>query len=1356
MEYNPQEEQQDTSRAELQRELLQMQVEEEEAEAAANSQQSATVATQVPQQEQQQQAQENSPFKNEDGTIDYDKINRYGAEQDMDTLAAVGDFAVGTLNFVANRFGFDNPVPEIPKFENELAQGTRDIQATILPMLAIQTAAVGGISKIPAVANNPALTATAPRVIGTNAVNLGTGAFVGAVTPQSREDNFSGTLKSSMPRAFGWLPDWLATNEADSPDDKMRKNVLEGIVLDSTMGIYEAASAAFRKSDAGAQLFNWVPGSEKADGYFDANLPRATPEEAREYYMDTKIAEAPDESMHLAYQSALKSWDRMGNEEKKQWRNIANNNSPQARLNGVEQGQREALDELGQYNISKRVEAGNLDFDEPVFGVHDLYGYRESGIRQLDSMGVVGASVDAVRIVKNIDSINGRLGNMVSDAVIKLSNDSSQMVVDDVTRGLAGELKAADRYGYVTNTGQKIEFEDITEVGDLLASNLYGQEVEEMAAMLEPFLGSVRESGARVLNKEGAAAVEKVMKKYRADYLDPDLMRAKGYLSTSLAGQVADTSQGVRLMEGTEAYKRGAEQVLDRLEFLMNLKAGTDMEKANAIRLSGIFKQLNTFGPQAIENKEIRRSLSRWQEAKAAGDQGMEAIRQDTARTISTMRAIANEQPELLKPFLFAYEATDGNIRSINALNRFFKESTAIWRKAFVDMNPDVPSVYNKAFWGNIYNSALSAIGTPIKAAYSGSALLIERPIAAGVGAIRTGDTESLRRAWYMYSGAMDTLTNGIEYAKRVWRKSALDPYGAQISVRENINDQDMVQLDIMRQLAAAKSLQGEDGAQVLVNMIEEMMDMANNPVLRMGTRSMSSFDGFIQAVVGNWEARGRAFDQLSNNGKKALTRENVGQLSKKVYADMFDETGLMTDKAVKYAAGELAFNLDSGYSDGLNKILEYLPGLKPFMMFTKTPMNAAAFTASSNPLGLFFNQLNKFKLPYDQMDGAVVEQLLKERGVRFTPSTVKAEYSQIRNEMIGRKAIGMSAAMLGSYMFMNDRIRGDGLYDAQKQALRRDSNWAPRTYKGWDGKWYSYEGLGAISDYIAFMANVFDNGLDVDAMGKSALGTSQDLGEYIRATGFVLGAAVTDKSYLANLEPLMDVLRGDPGAVTRWSSGFLNSAVVPGANAVNEFYGLLDSNKRIVEKDLISRLSSRTPLKAAMPIRYDWISGDPVGEPTNFWTRLWNRATPWKQSDSVSPEKQYLMDIGYDGRAIVQTNGKGVTYTADQQSEILSYMGKKGYFRDAIIEVMESKPAKQFKKQFQEARRMNLDPDLATYDMLHSTLDKKLRIAMKRAQDELSTAGDVNLQGYARNQVERNLKLGNNEEALKTLQQFR
>ena len=73
-------------------------------------------------------------------------------------------------------------------------------------------------------------------------------------------------------------------------------------------------------------------------------------------------------------------------------------------------------------------------------------------------------------------------------------------------------------------------------------------------------------------------------------------------------------------------------------------------------------------------------------------------------------------------------------------------------------------------------------------------------------------------------------------------------------------------------------------------------------------------------------------------------------------------------------------------------------------------------------------------------------------------------------------------------------------------------------------------------------------------------------------------------------------------------------------------------------------------------------MDGSKVGEPLGFFARVWNTYSPlWKVSEAPTPEKQFLIDIEFDGRPSLKTNGKGIEYTPEQRSEITRLMGESG-----------------------------------------------------------------------------------------------
>ena len=118
----------------------------------------------------------------------------------------------------------------------------------------------------------------------------------------------------------------------------------------------------------------------------------------------------------------------------------------------------------------------------------------------------------------------------------------------------------------------------------------------------------------------------------------------------------------------------------------------------------------------------------------------------------ANLKEINKSNPEFLGPLMMAWELSDGKISTITALNNYAKQSTGILSKAFIDGQPEIPSLVHRAFFSNVYNSVLSAISTPIKAGISGTHLLAEKPIRHMAGALALRDKQTIKRGWYQYS----------------------------------------------------------------------------------------------------------------------------------------------------------------------------------------------------------------------------------------------------------------------------------------------------------------------------------------------------------------------------------------------------------------------------------------------------------------------------------------------------------------------------------------------------------------------------------------------------------------------------
>ena len=199
----------------------------------------------------------------------------------------------------------------------------------------------------------------------------------------------------------------------------------------------------------------------------------------------------------------------------------------------------------------------------------------------------------------------------------------------------------------------------------------------------------------------------------------------------------------------------------------------------------------------------------------------------------------------------------------------------------------------------------------------------------------------------------------------------------------------------------------------------------------------------------------------------------------------------------------------------------------------------------------------------------------------------------------------------------------------------RREMGWKPRSIRVPGGQWVSYDNLGWVTDWLALTADVMDN---FDTLPE------KDLTAYLNMAGFVLSATITDKTMLAGVEPLYDVLSGNPAAINRWASGFLLSAAGPMSSFQAEIGRLMAPELKVVEENLAAMMMNRSALKGALGNQVDWLDGTIVNEPGNILSRAWNVYSPWKVSGKRTPEKQFLIDIEFDMRPSMDTDGKGVS----------------------------------------------------------------------------------------------------------------
>lgn len=1162
--------------------------------------------------------------------------------------------AAGTIDFAIDAINMVSgaEIPKFRPFETEYAQASREIASFVVPNIALAQLGGAGAAGVHSKVGWGVGNAKLMKLFGNAGIDIGTGVAVDYINTNSLEgDNLQGTLKKMFPKSFHWISNDWATLDSDSPEVKRAKSINEGAGMGVLSSLLEATGTFLRAANNTEKLTQLIPGSESSKNLFD-ELNR-------------------------------------GKFDKK---------TPEDVFNNATKTQEEALDEIGAYNASK---ATNLD--EPMLGVHDAFTDLESGARTVDPGGVLGAAVDTVRIAENIDTNYGRLGSIVTESALKFGLEADQLPKRTIVKSIVDNLKKGGNFAADVN-GKYVSPEKIYERGVELSEILLDPRMDTgmLKATLDGFKDVTKEAG-RKLDQTGYAAVMNTIKGYLDEYVNMDAIRAAAYFTTSTAGQVADIAEGARYADGTEAVARAQEMILDRLEYLMVEKGVAANYWGTSLNLLNTWKRFSN-DPTIL--------------AASGGnplDQTDEALKRIVSRSkesIDSLRYVAQERPEFLKPLQLAWEFSDGNIDTLYKLQNFIHESLPNVRKAFLDFQPQIPNQIMQGVWSNIYNSVLSATTTPARAAAGNFGGIIAKPITTFAGAALRGDMQTIRRASYQYFALADTFNKAMHHMAFVFGKAARDPGSVSYIVRDDLVTKNEQTMQLLKASADAYLEEGEYGPQMLYNIAETLQDLGNNPWMRYGANAMSALDGFTRSVLANAEARGQVWDEMLSKQGPLPTKQVMEDAADVHYYKMFDKHGMIQNSAVENASREIALNLDTDNVKILSNLISKVPALRAFVMFPRTSDNVIQMFDKYSPFSLFTEKYNKLAYgTLENFSGDEIKKIAQQFGIP-EDEQMFTKLNQLRGEILGRKAVGTSAVLGAGFLFTQDRLRGRGHYDKEVQRVR-GKDWIPQTIQGPDGRWYDYSGLGPIADWISFTADVFDNADTLDEFSMEQL---------LRKATFVLGGSLTNRSMFAGIEPMFDMLAaGNPGAWKRWAASF-GSGLVPYSGLRNQIGKLLSPGVYELNNDLNAAIQNRNrwyslvnPSSKLSP-QYDWIDGRKVGN-YGFWTNVWNATSPMKVADGMSPEREFLIDVEYDARPTFHKSSKGIEYTPEERSELFRLMGQSQTLRNRLRFIMSRKASKDFRREIHQHRFAGEEIDQTKWNNLHYEITQAMRAAQKEAE---------------------------------------
>lgn len=1131
------------------------------------------------------------------------------AKPKPNAVQEVGTAVVGGMVDFAEGVGqqFNIPWLELddkiePMNQTQWGKALRNAVELIVPTIAISAATKGAGTKLIG-AQRAAAISKPVKFLGEAGIDAAAGLAVDAVSQQSYDQNLAGMLKPMMP----WIPDSIATLDTDSPEVLREKNMKEGVGLGFAIDVL-GAGIRFYRGLRGLSSNTTIKPNDAAATAFDAEVE------------GKQVVNTPEDEIIKAA---------------------------------------EARDNVTLEHAKHQIDYYDPEGIQPHFAVNSpIFDLNEKAVITASPDAVRQSDVAAARIKYNIDTTDGSLPPIADSATISRAIDTEDPLKRSITLGLRDTRMAAGEYSARTAAGKDITAAQIKAASedDLLALMKPGMN-DDFVPQLKKYFSEDRLTTAwgrgtyADLTKSATGAK---IAKFIRDNFGVESLKASGRVQRTLARQVADIATAAKTIGGSMDTTRQQEIMIDALQVIA---------RENAISSYAMGRGLQLWGVAVKQATNLKGGGDVLKEAVREADLGMREAISKADEAINSIREVSKANPEMGKALLYAYEATGGNVTTVNALNQWYRKSTGVLSKAIIDGDPEVPSVVMQGIWSSIYNSILSATVTPLRAWAGNTVGMVLKPATALIGSAIRLDGNTFKRTMVQYGALHETLQHSYDHFGLVMRRLQDDPDSVRYSVRDDIVTQNDQIMETLEQYAKAKELEGESGPMVMFQTARMLRDFNNHPLIRYSANAMGAGDGFTRAFMANVEARGRAYDELVQAGKE-INPENLQAAQKKLYAQMFDSDGLIKDDVVDYVSREIAMNLDTPMAKGLSQLLNRVPVMRPFIMFPRTSMNILSFTNKHSPLARWFGESSQILDLAKTRDPQEIDKLMRARGYS---TYSEADFDNLVAETRGRIAFGDLTVFGATGLYLSGQITGNGPYDKKKRDDWITNGWQPRSlWMPGLNKWVSYDGLEPFATFLALVSDIGDN---VQNLGQAP---SEDL---YKKLGYAFSMNITNKSFLSGLAPMTDMLSGNEAGFQRFLANQINS-VIPFSGARNQLSQLMAPGLREVEDNFLHLIRNRNNYldlvdpDGALPFKIDYMDGSKIRDYDPL-TRLLNVAQPFKLNPSNEPYRQWLIDTGFDALPIINKDRWNGDFTPKQKSELGAIMGQSGNIKKEVEALM-------------------------------------------------------------------------------------
>ena len=1093
----------------------------------------------------------------------------------------------------------------------------------------------------------------------------------------------------------GTLEKWLgvdipwATRDGDSPDVLWKKNVMEAGILSGSVELLGTAFAFARK----AKLIPRDGGAEQAIKARSGQL---------EIEFDNPISaaiepriQAREVARQFEAEEAFKA-DPLG-----------------------EKGYNAFLNDLGDDEAGKAVI--NLQPD-PLM-----------------------AKVDQVRIQNNIGTKNGRMSPVADEAFNKKLMDAING--SDRAKQLGQLFDAmSPNFDAIVHDGAKnvkITSEQMNRSVDNLTNAVFGRDLnfKEFEFIVDDMKSTVFNSN-QILDEEQWVIASKAFKNAYDRVFDPNQMRASAMITQNAAENVADLATAARMLGDEADTSRQMELIFKKLNLL-----STEV-KANEFIVS-----------KAQEYKELIKAgdvdgTVRWMNQQADNfDQYLADVKVRNNKLEQELTTIAKEKPHFLKPFKEIYDATNGKVDDLDKMHRYVENHIGFLKKAFIDLEPEVPSLIVRGMHGARINGLLSGL-SPVKAVATNSALTAFKPIAAFAGAAVSDNRAGLfKRAMYTYGGIGENFQRGLKQMASDWRFANANPEEAMMRGRADLAKGHIDTFEYMESVGQAWEVEGEIGKVAMWNMGKVLNWWTKQKFVRYGINGLYAADGFLNSFMASGMARAKAYDEVFTGTKGAVDLDEFfDKTQKRIYNKMFDEQGVLTDAAARHAAQEIALNLDNIVVKRFEDFLQAVPGAKTLFLFARTGVNATELAWSFSPLSALGPALTKARRTLGAKTQAQKLAALAEHGItEETGQNLDIAFQALRSEYIGRQLMGSAVVMGTGIWAVNGNMTGSGPEDPAERARLMAAGFKPWSIKNpITGEWRSYKGfepfasiMGMTADAV-YQANRVDQAVTEDLFTKIAASISMN---------------VTNDTFIQGFEPLMGLLSQDASAWNRFWAGQIDMSI-PYKGVRSALNQIIAPQLKDVKNDIGEYLknankflySGNEDLKDLLDIH--------TGERIRYYDTLTHAVNAFlptfKSNGGMEPWRQWVLSTGYDGVQKIRKNiyTKKDLSTEDRQF-INNHIAKNGNLPAQLTDLMMQKDD-YWKGELDTYVKERGLRDQADYPIKQTLLYKKLDDIYDRAFDNAMRAlaarkSEYTVVGREMRNRELELNRGNYREASQT-----